>query len=207
MKTRSGHRHGAIDWDLIKQRLTAAGEALEKGFAPSPEKRQEILRERARALAVKPLAAMAPGAGIEVLEFSLTQERYAVETVWVHEVTTLKELTPLPCAPPFVLGIVNLRGRIMSVIDLKKFFDLPEKGLTDLNKLIVLRNDAMKFGVLADQIIGTRYLPLAAIQAPLPTLTGIRAEYLKGITAERLVVLDGKKLLTDTSIVVEQEIL
>jgi purine-binding chemotaxis protein CheW len=78
--------------------------------------------------------------------------------------------------------------------------------LTDLNKIVVLRNETMEFGLLADQIIGVHELPLAAIQPPLPTLTGVRADYLRGVTAERLVVLDARKLLEDETIVVEQEV-
>ena len=78
---------------------------------------------------------------------------------------------------------VNVRGQILSVLDLKKFFNLPEKGLGDLNKIIIIRNEMMEFGILADVIIGTRRIPLEAIQPPPPAVTGIGAEYLKGVTA------------------------
>ena len=206
MKKRDKGRRAAIDWDVIKQRLAATGEALKNEFAPSPERQREILRARARSLAVEAAADAAQGAEIEVLEFVLAQERYALETCWIREGYPLKDLTPLPCTPKFVLGIANVRGRIMSVIDIKKFFDLPEKGLTDLNKVIILQNGAMEFGVLADQIIGARWLPLADIQPSLPTLTGVRSDYLKGVTAERLVVLDAKKLLSDRAIVVHEDV-
>lgn len=206
MKKRDKGQRAAIDWDVIKQRLAATGEALKNEFAPSPERQREILRARARSLAVEPAADAAQGAEIEVLEFVLAQERYALETCSIREVYPLKDLTPLPCTPKFVLGIANVRGRIMSVIDIKKFFDLPEKGLTDLNKVIILQNGAMEFGVLADQIIGARWLPLADIQPSLPTLTGVRSDYLKGVTAERLVVLDAKKLLSDRAIVVHEDV-
>src|ERR1700712_5225839 len=92
---------------------------------------ERILRERARLLARVPESEPVAGAVLELLEFSLAQERYAVENRFVREVCPLKELTPLPCTPPFLLGVVNVRGRILPVLDLKKFFDLPEKGLTD----------------------------------------------------------------------------
>jgi purine-binding chemotaxis protein CheW len=195
-----------VDWELIKQRLAAVETALRQDFAPEPEKRSEILHARARALAREPIPEAKPGAHIEILEFALAGERYAIDLGFVHEVYVLKELTPVPCAPDFVLGIVVARGRILSVIDLKKFFGLPDKGLTDLNKIVVLRNETMEFGLLADQIIGVHELPLAAIQPPLPTLTGVRADYLRGVTVERLVVLDARKLLEDETIVVEQEV-
>jgi purine-binding chemotaxis protein CheW len=111
----------------------------------------------------------------------------------------------VPCTPPFVLGLINVRGQIMSVIDLKKFFDLPEKGLTDLNKVIIVSDDKMEFGILADNVLGVRSLPLAELQPALPTLTGVREEYLKGVTRERTVILDGKKLLGDRKIVIHEE--
>lgn len=206
MRKRNDEPRPPVDWDAIKQRLAVTAEALKNEFAPSPEKRREILRARAQKLALEPPAATAAGAEIEILEFVLAQEHYALETAWVREVYPLKELTPLPCTPSFVLGIANVRGRIMSVIDIKKFFDLPEKGLTDLNRVIILQDGTMEFGVLADQIIGARWLPLAALQSSLPTLTGIRSDYLKGVTVQRLVVLDAKKLLGDRAIVVDQEV-
>src|SRR5882757_6299566 len=96
-----------------------------------PNDPQEILRARARVLARPPERQAEAGAMLDLLEFRLAQECYAVENRYVQEVCPLKELTPLPCTPPFLLGIVNVRGRILPVLDLKKFFDLPEKGLTD----------------------------------------------------------------------------
>lgn len=124
----------------------------------------------------------------------------------MREVYPLEELTPLPCTPPFVLGIVNLRGEILSVIDIKKFFDLPEKGLTDLNKVIVLEFEDMAFGIVADAISGVRRISRAAIQPSLPTLTGIREDYLQGVTAERVVVLDAEKLLNDEKLIVNEQV-
>jgi purine-binding chemotaxis protein CheW len=105
-----------------------------------------------------------------------------------------------------VLGNVNVHGEIISVIDIKKFFDLPEKGLTDLNKIIVLHTGAMVFGILADVISGVRNIPLLEIQASLPTLTGIREEYLRGITAGRIVILDAAKLLLDEKVIVNEQV-
>ena len=112
----------------------------------------------------------------------------------------------MPCTPPFVLGIINVRGQILSVIDLKKFFDLPEKGLTDLNKVIIVKGDSMQLGILADVILGYRTISLQDVQSPLPTLTGIREEYLRGVTSERLVVLDVGSILSDKNIVIHEEV-
>ncbi len=165
-----------------------------------------ILRIRARALACPPAPAPAADTMLDVLEFRLAQERYAVETRFVREVYPLKDLTPLPGTPPFVAGIVNVRGRILPVVDLKKFFDLPENGLTDLHCLIQVREDDLELGLLADVVVGVRAIPTGTLQASLPTLTGIRGDFLKGVTDECLVVLDLARLLADPAIMVHEEV-
>lgn len=195
-----------IDWLKVKQRLEVARAATEHAWTPAPEETQRILKARAQALAQEGAPTAAAGEYIEVVEFVLAQEHYAVESLHVRDVYPLEQLTPLPCTPPFVLGIVNLRGEILSVIDIKKFFDLPEKGLTDLNKVVVLESENMRFGILADAIVGVHRIAATDIQPPLPTLTGIRADYLRGVTAGRTVVLDADRLLADENIVVQEQV-
>ena len=195
-----------LDWREVQRRLEAARAAMERGWAPDAEEAKRILKARARALAREPATEEAGDEAIEVVEFVLAYEKYAVETRHVREIHPLEHLTPLPCTPPFVLGIVNLRGEILSVIDFSKFFDLPEKGLTDLNKVIVLRSENMRFGILADAVIGASRIRLAGIQPSLPTLTGVREAYLKGVTSERTVVLDAEKLLADETLIVREQV-
>jgi len=195
-----------LNWREVQRRLEAARAAMERGWAPDAEEAKRILKARARALAREPAKDEADDDYIEVVEFMLAYEQYAVETRHVREIHPLEHLTPLPCTPAFVLGIVNVRGEILSVIDLRKFFDLPEKGLTDLNKVIVLESGPMVFGILADAVIGAKRIRLAGIQPSLPTLTGVREAYLKGVTAERTVILDAEKLLADETIVVQEQV-
>lgn len=167
---------------------------------------ERILHTRARALARRPPRASAEGAMLELLEFRLASERYAVESQLVQEVHPLRDLTPLPCTPPFVLGIVNVRGRILPVLDLKKFFDLPERGLTDLHRIILVRGNDLELGLLADVIVGVRSVATDSLQPSLPTLTGIRADFLKGVSDERLVILDLDRILQDPKIIVHEEV-
>ncbi|MGC3990741.1 MAG: chemotaxis protein CheW [Chthoniobacteraceae bacterium] len=112
----------------------------------------------------------------------------------------------MPCVPAFIRGVVNLRGRILPVLDLKRFFDLPEKGITDLHRIIFVRGCEMEFGLLADEITGVRTIAERTLQPSLPTLTGIRADYLKGITEERLVVLNLEHVFNDPRIMVNEEV-
>jgi purine-binding chemotaxis protein CheW len=195
-----------IDWSTVYRRLEASRTALEHEAILTPEEKHKILRARAEALAREPEPDEAAEGALEVVEFLLAYETYGVESSYVREVYPLKEFTPLPCTPPFVLGIFNIRGEILSIIDLKGFFDLPAKGLTDLNKVIVVHNANMVFGILADALLGIRSIPLESIQPSLPTLTGIRAAYLKGVTRERMVILDAGKLLVDNKMIVLEEV-
>ena len=192
-----------IDWDDLHRRLLALRAAAEDGAPPAPAFGQSILHDRAHDLASEPPAADARDT-LDAVVFELGGELYGIELLRVREVCSLKELTPVPCTPPFVLGIINLRGEIHTVIDLKKFFDLPASGLTELNKILILEGGDMRLGILADAIHGVRAVPLADMQSSLPTLTGIRADYLRGVTGERLIVLDAAKILGDERLLVHE---
>ncbi len=190
-----------INWSEIHERLAQTELALARQRTQADKKR--ILQKRARALARVPDETSADN--LEVLEFFLAQEKYGVETSFVREVYPVRDLTPLPCTPPFVLGIINVRSEILSVIDVKKFFDLPERGVTDLNKVIILDDGKMAFGIMADVIAGVRLVAAAEIEPPLHMFSGIQAEYLRGVTPERLVVLDAKKILSAKDLIVHEE--
>jgi purine-binding chemotaxis protein CheW len=193
-----------FDWEQLHRRLEASQTALQRKLTPSPEERQKILLSRARSLARGKAEAASPRQSMEVVEFILGPESYGIESRHIREVYPLTEFTPLPCTPPFVLGLVNMRGKILSVIDIKKLFDLPEKGLTDLNKVIVVHTDRMELGILADVILGVRSIPLQELELALPTLTGIREDYLLGITKGPMVVLDVTRILSDERILVNR---
>jgi purine-binding chemotaxis protein CheW len=142
---------------------------------------------------------------IGIVVFSLAAEAYAIESVFVREVYPLKDFTPLPGVPSYILGIINVRGQILPVIDLKKFFNLPEKGLGDLNKVIILCDDLMEFGILADVVHGTRTVDSEDIQNVPLTVSGIGEDYIKGVTTENLIILNAENILNDKKIIVNQE--
>ena len=188
-----------IDWEAVRHQMEKAAQAIDQVELP-PEAQARILKERAKNLAREGQAGQGARKQLDVVEFLLAYERYAVESHWVREVHPLKEITPLPGTPAFVLGIINVRGRIVSVVDLKKFFDLPVRGLADLNRVIIVGDAKMEFGILADSVSRVRQLPADELQPPLPTLTGVRAEYLQGVNGDGLVVLDVARLLSDPKI-------
>jgi purine-binding chemotaxis protein CheW len=194
-----------INWEEIHRRLAAASTAISGGLHYGPEETRRILEARARA-AAKPPIEPDDAERLEILAFSLAGETYGVETSHVREACQLKELTAVPCTPPFVAGVMNLRGRILAVVDLRKFFELPTLGLTELNRVIVLKGSDSEIGLLADSIDGVRTVTASELQGGLPTLTGIRERFLKGVTGAMLAVLDGGRLLADTSLKINDQV-
>lgn len=194
-----------INWDEIKQRVNSLRESIDTKGNTNANRKLAVLKERTHALAAELEDKTASRSYIDVVVFGLALEMYAIESSYIREVYPLNDFTQLPGTPSFVFGIINVRGQIISVIDLKKFFNLPEKGIGELNKVIIIRNDRMEFGVLADNIIGTKSISTDTIQTSMPNISGIGSEYLQGITNEHLIILDAKKILEDTRIIVNQE--
>ena len=199
-------RRTHIDWDEIKSRVAALQRVIEQKDVLSPEERRSLLKTRAQALALREDDQAGQQQRVEIIVFRLAYETYGIETAFVREVYPLKDMTPLPGTPAFVIGIINVRGQIVSVIDLKTFFGLPDKGLGELNKVIILHNDRMEFGVLADVVEGTQSVVCEELMAAPPGVIGIGEKYLKGVTKEHIVVLEAESILDDKNIVVNQNI-
>lgn len=189
-----------IDWQGLYRKLEGVHDVADpQGF------KKKVLEKRG--LALKKNLCRGPSDNeIEIVEFSLAHEAYGFETALVKEICAIAEITPIPCAPDFVLGVIGLRGEIISVLDIKKFFGLPEKGLTDLNKVIVLESGEMAFGILADSILGTTHVDPATLSCGLPTLTDRRADYLKGVCSSGTIILDAARILNDEKIVVNETV-
>jgi purine-binding chemotaxis protein CheW len=194
-----------INWSEIHTRLAATAVTLSGDATDDGESVRRVLAARAR-VAARPQGTTCEARRIEVLAFALAGERYAVETRHVVEVRALTDLTPLPCTPPWLAGVLNLRGQVLAVIDLRRFFELPDCGLTELNRVVVLRGCATQFGLLADSIEGNQMVDVAGLQDGLATLTGVRAQFLKGITGQMLAVLDGDRLLAAADLKINAQV-
>jgi purine-binding chemotaxis protein CheW len=175
------------------------------GITASTEK-AAILRARAQALAQEIAQVEVVEQHLEVVEFSLAGEQFAVETVHVREVCPIQDLTPIPCTPPHVCGMINVRGQVLTVLDLKKLFALREQGLVDRHHVIILHTKRLEAGLLADGTPVVRSLRRSDLQPSLSTLSGVRAEYLRGVTCDGLVVLDAARLLWDPRLIVDEEV-
>jgi len=165
----------------------------------------KILGERAKELAQEAETSVALEDILEVVEFELAYEKYGIESKYVSEVYPMSDFSHLPCTPPFVMGIMNLRGTILSLIDIRKFFGLSVKGLSNLNRVLVVRTDDMEMGLLADFIMGVKVLKKEDIQPPLPTFSAIHSKYLKGVTKDPITILDIEKIFSDPSIIVNED--
>lgn len=170
------------------------------------ERTREILHQRAQTIGQPIDGKNQENAYIEVVQFYIGEEKYAIESVYIREVYPIRDVTVLPNTPDYIFGIINVRRKVISVIDLKPLFDLGEHKLRDQNRAVILENHEKEFALLTDSIIGVKRILISEIQASLPTLSGLRQEYLKGITAQRLVILDGGKLLDSESLIVNEKV-
>lgn len=171
----------------------------------APEDQLKILKDRAVVISREVGEIETRNESIEIVEFILDSEHYGIETSYVEEVYPVKDFTSIPCTPSHIFGIMNVRGKILSVIDLKNYFDLQKKDFNELNKVIIIHDDLTEFGILVDDVLGVVQISNQKIQPCIPTLTGFQSEFLKGITEERLVILDGGRLLSNTNFIVHEE--
>jgi purine-binding chemotaxis protein CheW len=135
---------------------------------------------------------------LRVLVFSLGKENYCVDVLQAKEVMKMPEITRVPNVPAFVLGAANLRGQIISILDLHYFFGLEPQGKSQDVRVIVTDLTGEAIGLRVDQVKDTVEIDEEAIQTPLATLKGRLAEYTRGQVAhgeDILIYLDMEKVL------------
>ncbi len=168
--------------------------------------RKKILRERAKKLGQKREKEDSDSDSMQIIEFRLSHERYGADVNHIREVYPLKDITPIPCTPPFVLGIMNVRGQVVSVLDIRGFFDLPKQPNTELSKVLIVGKDDIECGILTDEIVGEKKIPLGMVHQKGNLMRGDWEECIMGVTADRLILLGIDKLLSNQKIVVQQEV-
>ncbi len=138
---------------------------------------------------------------VEVLKFRLTNQEYALSMNYIREVILTGEITPVPGTPNYITGICAIRGEIISLVDLREFFKIRGKGLTDLNRVIVITDGKITFGILADVITGMGMIPKEMLTPARPGQTPIAEKYLRG-AVEDIIVLNAAALLADPALVI-----
>ena len=193
-----------IDWAGIYHRLAHLQSALDQVGAVDAEQTRLVLRERARLLARPVTNPALSGDDLDILEFRLADEHYGLETAHIAEAAAITAITKVPGTPDFVAGIVTLRGQILPALDLGRLFELPAAS-SGLDWVIVLGDLDNRIGVLATSIIGVATISRAAIEPPVPTLTGGRANYLLGLSQTRVALLDAEALLSAPGLIVDAD--
>ena len=131
--------------------------------------------------------------------FSVDEQIYGVEILKIKEVVSYQKITPLPNMKAFIKGIINLRGIILPVFDLREKFKLPETTYTSFHAIIVMEVSGRVMGVIVDEISDVVDLLPEEVQAVSSLPPGVQAEYMKGIgkkESELIVLLDVDRLLS-----------
>jgi purine-binding chemotaxis protein CheW len=171
---------------------------------PPDEAAQRVLEERARALATA-LVDDERVDTVELVVLTVGSERYGVDADRVGEVRPLTELTPVPGAPPFWAGIVNVRGTLYPVLDLHRYFDLPRPGGGDRARTVVLVSGAgLTVGLMVEDAAGVRPVPAGAVGPPLGAASETVNATVRGVTEDLLAILDIEALLADPRLVVRE---
>lgn len=137
---------------------------------------------------------------IQIVTFLLANEKYGVDIMVADGVETINRITPIPNSLDFVEGVLNLRGEVLPIINLKKRFNLLG-GKEELELYLTLFIEGnLKIGILIDQLDKVEYIPTDQIQPPPPVISGIGREYISGVANDSdgnlVIILDIDKLLS-----------
>ena len=191
--------------DKVKKKHSVKNQEILKSFfenlAPKEKEKLKKISEKFASLGTKQA-----GNFVEIIEFKLGNENYGIEASKTVETVALENFTPLPKTPAFLFGLVNIRGRIIGIVNLKVLFGFTQDSMTDMNRVIVLENKDFQFGILADEIIGIKSVDFNLLTDTLATLSEQGKKYLKCVMPDGLVILDGEKIANDPALIIETEI-
>ena len=140
------------------------------------------------------------GASSAYVTFSLADETYAIDVLQVQEVLKLTEIAPVPGVPDYILGIINLRGSVVTVIDARRRMSLPERAPDDASRIVIIDVDKQNVGILVDAVAEVVQIPPEAVD-PAPAVGNDQtSRFILGVssTEEGLTILiDLNKLLSD----------
>jgi purine-binding chemotaxis protein CheW len=197
--------NGSVN-DAIKH---SSNSELNQGlYAHFDSQERQILQERTESLrcsindedsaSLLPLAVV--GLGGEYFGFGL-------ETV--HEFTEIHKITPIPCCPPHIVGNINLRGEIVTLININDVVNLPMNGVRSHQQAVVVRLEQRVAGIVVDDIFDVTYIyPSQITTAPI-ALHSAKDDYLQGVAPYRdrmMSIINLSKLLTSEALVVNEEV-
>jgi purine-binding chemotaxis protein CheW len=137
---------------------------------------------------------------LQWVTFRLEGEIYGINVMQVQEVLRYSDIAPVPGAPEYVLGIINLRGNVVTVIDTRKRFGLPPQEITDNTRIVIIEAENQVIGILVDSVAEVVYLHASEIEASPNIGNEESALFIQGVChrdGELLIMVDLNKLLTD----------
>jgi purine-binding chemotaxis protein CheW len=180
-----------INWELVRSRLQASEHALDEALSETPLRIETAYRERAIRLAKAPADPGLLGAGLPVMVFQLATERYAIELKELAEVVPLARYARVPGSLPCFLGVINLRGEILAVLDLGRLLGPYDDADQDSGFVLVIRRQGREIGLKVDDIEGIREVHEQDLTLPPP------AKYAKGLISSTLILLNVDTVLLE----------
>ncbi|MDO9012946.1 MAG: chemotaxis protein CheW [Gallionella sp.] len=184
---------GAAEWPVAVTQSAAA-------LMPQDAESRKVLEARARAIA-KPLSQQQHELRDQYLRFRLgAVERYGIPYAYLEELLYVGNLARVPCTPAFVSGVVNYRGELLTILDLKQFFRMPAVAMSDEARIIVVKHEGMRTGLLVDGVDGNEAYQDAEVSPPLSSEGVSNMEYVLGIHDGSVTLLNLKALLGDPAL-------
>lgn len=137
---------------------------------------------------------------LQWVTFRLDNETYGINVMQVQEVLRHTEIAPVPGAPGYVLGIVNLRGNVVTVIDTRQRFGLAPAEVTDQTRIVIIEAERQVVGILVDSVAEVVYLRQSEIETAPNVGTDESAKFIQGVcnkNDELLILVDLDRLMTD----------
>ena len=136
---------------------------------------------------------------IQLVTFSIGDEEFGVDILKVQEIIRTMEITKVPRAPEFVEGVINLRGKVIPIIDLRLRFGLQSKKHDKHTRIIVIEITNMIVGFVVDSVSEVLRITAGTVEPPPPVVAGLESEYIQGVGKledRLLILLDLDKLLS-----------
>lgn len=136
----------------------------------------------------------------QCVTFRLNEEIYGINVMLVQEVLRVTEIAPVPGAPNYVIGIINLRGNVVTVIDTRMRFGLPPQDMDDSTRIVIIETDNQTVGIVVDSVSEVVDVYANEIETAPNVGNDETARYIEGVVSrseELLILVDLNKLLTD----------
>jgi purine-binding chemotaxis protein CheW len=129
---------------------------------------------------------------IQLVTFRLGREEFGLDVFATHEILRYQEPTPVPRAPEFVEGVIDVRGTLVPVVDLRRRFEVPDAPVNDETRVVLVEHGGERLGLVVDAVTEVLRVPETAVSAPPAYIRGLAAEFVRGIVRPdggRLIVL------------------